>query len=114
MRIMLKRIMFASLALMCLVFSPTANADTKITLQDAVRHGKVKLEVKSRGGAAGSTVRVEVRRLVPESLKIEVTPGTVLVNSVKTQQKLAVGKLKGEFTRENMYKPGEVMVLADS
>ena len=88
-------------------------ADTTISLHDAVRQGKVKVDVKSRGGAAGATVRVEVQRQIPETLRIEVAPGTVLVNSVATEQNIAVGQLKGEFTRENKYRPGSVMVLAD-
>lgn len=91
----------------------TVEVQNSILLHDAVRQGKVKVEVKSLGRAHGSGVRVEVERLVPENLRIEVSPGTVLINAQGTEQNVTVGQLKGEFTRENMYKPGQIMVLAD-
>jgi hypothetical protein len=106
------KITIAGLSLLCLAAAP-AVADTTISLHDAVRQGKVRVDVKSRGGAAGPTVRVEVQRLVPESLRIEVAPGTVLVNAQNSQQNVAVGKLMGEFTTGIKYRPGSVMVLAD-
>lgn len=111
---MCSRFVAFGLTLLWLSWAPLVHADTTISLEDAVRQGKVKVDVKSRGGAAGKTVRVEVQRLVPESLKIEVTPGTVLINSVNTEQNLTVGRLVGRFTRGNYYKPGSVMVLADN
>lgn len=91
-----------------------ASADATISLQDAVRQGKVKVEVKARGGATGATVRVEVQRQVPESISIEVSPGTVLLNSADAEQNVAVGQLKGELTTETRYRPSKVMVLADN
>ncbi len=91
----------------------TVEVQNSIMLHDAVRQGKVKVEVKSLGRAHGAGVRVEVERLVPESLRIVVAPGTVLINAQHAEQNVTVGQLKGEFTRENMYKPGQVMVLAD-
>ncbi len=110
---MLLRTTVASLAVMWMMTPQSVWADTTISLHDAVRQGKVKVDVKSRGGAAGPTVRVEVQRLVDENLQIEVAPGTVLLNAENKEQNVAVGQLKGEFTRENMYRPGKVMVLAD-
>jgi len=111
---MLTKFMAAVLSLLgILLTTSSTSADTTVLLHEAVAQGKVKVDVKSRGGAAGSTVQVEVQRRVPESLKIEVAPGTVLVNAVDAEQNVAVGQLKGEFTRENMYRPGSVMVLAD-
>ena len=91
----------------------TVEVQNSILLHDAVRQGKVKVEVKSLGRAHGAGVRVEVERLVPENLHIEVAPGTVLINAQGGEQNVTVGQLKGEFTRENMYKPGKVMVLVD-
>jgi hypothetical protein len=84
-----------SLALLWIGAPQTVMADTTISLHDAVRQGKVKVDVQSRGGAAGATVRVEVQRQVAETLRIEVAPGTVLVNAVNTEQNIAVGRLKG-------------------
>ena len=102
------------LALLLLVAATVASADTTISLSEAVRQGKVKVDVRSRGRAAGANVRVEVQRLVPEDLRIEVETGAVLLNAEASEQNMTVGQLIGEFTRENMYRPGTVMVLADS
>ncbi len=54
-----------------------------------------------------------MQRLVDENLRVEVAPGTVLVNPQNSEQNVAIGQLKGEFTGENKYRPGKVMVLAD-
>ncbi len=102
-----------ALSVFCL-FAPWAQADTTVMLHDAVRRGLVHVEVKSRGGAAGSTVQVEVQRRGTESLKIEVAPGTVLVNAENAEQNVAVGQLKGRLTADlKQYHRGSVMDLAD-
>ena len=88
-------------------------AEETLTLHDAVRQGKVKVEVQSRGGAAGSTVRVDVQKAGAGDLRVEVAPGTVLLNAESSEQNVTVGQLKGEFTGENKYRPGNVMVLVD-
>ncbi len=110
---MFLRIACATVAALCWAAPQTLWADAAISLHDAVRLGKVKVDVKSRGGATGPTVRVEVQRLVGENLQIEVVPGTVLLNAENSEQNVSVGQLKGEFTGENKYRPGKVMVLAD-
>ena len=110
----------ASILISCIAAGQSVSADTTVAVQDsillhdAVRQGKVKVEVKSRGGATGPTIRVEVQRLVPGDLRIEVAPGTVLLNSQSAEQNVTVGQLKGEFTGENKYRPGKIMVLADA
>jgi hypothetical protein len=88
-------------------------AEETLTLHDAVRQGKVKVEVQSRGGAAGSTVRVDVQKAGAGDLRVEVAPGTVLLNAESSEQNVTVGQLKGEFTEANKYRPGNVMVLVD-
>jgi hypothetical protein len=110
----------ASILICWIAPGQTVSVDTTVAVQDsillhdAVRQGKVRVEVKSRGGATGPTIRVEVQRLVPGDLRIEVAPGTVLLNSQSAEQNVTVGQLKGEFTGENKYRPGQVMVLADT
>jgi len=106
---------FATAAyLMCACGSLQAQPTT-ITLNEAVRQGKVKVHVQqSLSRAAGPNVRVEVEKLVPEALHVEVEVGTVLLNVDSSEQNLAVGMLKGEFIAANKYRPGKVMVLADN
>jgi len=95
--------------------SPPASAQkTEISLQQALRQGKVEVEVKSLGGATGNRVRVYVKRKVPGELRISVTPGTVLLTAEKDLQNITLGKLKGEFISETRYRPGSVMVLVDN
>ena len=116
---MFLRVAAASVLILWIATGQSLRADTTVAVQDtillheAVRQGKVKVDVQSRGGAAGSTVRVEVQRLVPGDLRIEVAPGTVLMNAQSSEQNVTVGQLKGEFTGENKYRPGKVMVLVD-
>lgn len=88
-------------------------AQETMSLHEAVRQGKVKVEVQSRGGAAGSTVRIDVQKAEAAELRVEVAPGTVLLNAESSEQNVTVGQLKGEFTGENKYRPGHVMVLVD-
>jgi hypothetical protein len=115
----LSSVLSGALAL-AVVSGQAATAETTVAVQqsimlhDAVRQGKVKVEVKSLGRPSGPGVRVEVERLTPGELRVEVAPGTVLINGQNAEQNVTVGQLKGEFTGENKYKPGRVMVLADA
>jgi len=84
-----------------------------ISLQEAVRQNKVSVQVNSLGGATGNTVRVGVRRKVPEKVEVKVTPGTVFIAKSGKVQNMTGGKIKGEFTQGNRYRPTSVMVLTD-
>ena len=70
---------------------------TEISLQQAVKEGKVEVDVSALGGAAGNTIRVNVKRKVPEELHISVTPGTVFIAKGGKVQNMTGGKIKGEF-----------------
>ena len=64
-----------------------------MSLQEAVRQNKVSVQVNSLGGATGNTVRVGVRRKVPEKVEVKVTPGTVFIaKSGKVQSKAFVDR----------------------
>jgi len=90
-----------------------AAVDVSVSLQEAVKQGKVSVEVKSLGGATGKTIRVEVQRKVPEKVQVKVTPGTVFVAVGGTVQNMAGGTIKGEFIGGNRYRPGTSIVLQD-
>lgn len=96
-----------------LMLASTADAAVNVTLEDAIRQNKVKVNVQSLGGATGNGVRVDVQSLVGEELRVQVEPGTVLLNASAKHQNLGVGALKGELSINNTYIPGKVMVLAD-
>jgi hypothetical protein len=86
---------------------------TSVSLQDAVRNNRVEVDVRSRGGATGTTVRVYVRSKAGE-LRLHVAPGTVFLTSEAHVQNLTASRLKGELISERTYRPGSVMVLVDS
>lgn len=96
-----------------ILLAPTAVAAVNVTLENAIRQGKVKVDVMSLGGATGNGVRVDIQSLVGEELNIEVEPGTVLLNASASHQNLGVGALKGELTINNTYIPCKLMALAD-
>lgn len=113
----LKFLVFVVVACLPVVFG-TAFAlgqQTAVPLQQAAAEGKVEVQVSSLGGATGSTVRVDVRRKVPRTVHVEVTPGTVFLSPPGTVQNMAGGVVKGEFIGPNTYRPGNtnVLVLAD-
>ncbi len=91
----------------------SAPAAVKVTLEDAIRQKKVKVNVQSLGGATGNGVRVDVESLVGEELHVQVEPGTVLLNASTKHQNLGVGTVQGELSINNTYRPTKVMVLAD-
>ena len=65
-----------------IAFASTIDAAVNVTLENAIRQGKVRVEVKSLGGATGNGVRVDVRSLVGEELHVEVEAGTAIPGEV--------------------------------
>ena len=66
-------------------------------------------------GASGNTIRVEVQRKVPETLYLEIAPGTVFLSHSGKVQNMTGGKVKGELSgSSSRYRPTEMMVLVDS
>lgn len=90
-----------------------ADVGVAVSLQDAVRQGKVDVNVTSLGGATGNTIKVDVRRKVAEDLRIEITPGTVFLAKGGKVQNMAGGTVKGEYTGKDTYRRTSVMVLTD-
>ena len=93
---------------------PRAFGQTSVSLQQAVKQGLVEVEVKSRGGATGDAIRIDVRRKVPREVRIHITTGTVLLTAEKDVQNVTARRIKGEFIAQNTYRPGSVMVLVDN
>ena len=103
---------------LCLAGStvPAQGEQEAIPLQQAVKEGKVEVQVSSLGGATGKTIRVDVRRKVGQTVHVEITPGTVLLSESGKVQNMAAGAVKGEFVGPNTYRPTDVnvFVLADN
>ena len=89
---------------------------TAVSIQRAVQDGKVDVRVSSLGGATGKTIRVDVRRKVPENVSVEINPGTVFLSETGDVQNMAGGRVQGEFIGPNTYRPTDVnvMVLNDN
>lgn len=108
--------LLASLAVgvACPLAWAAVDVDVAVSLQDAVKQGKVEVNVTSLGGATGNTIRVDVKRKVAEDLRIKITPGTVFIAKGGKVQNMAGGKIKGEYTSKSTYRPTSVIVLADN
>ncbi len=104
----------AIVASLCLVIAvPALGQETAVSIQRAAQEGKVEVKVSSLGGATGSTVRVDVRRKVPQAVQVEVVPGTVFMCPTGAVQNMACGMVKGEFIGStNTYRPGNSNVLS--
>jgi hypothetical protein len=103
-------LLVVSMAAFC---PPAAAQSTAISLEQAVRQGKVDVEAVSLGGATGNTVRVNVQRKGKETVRINVTPGTVFLTAAN-RQNMTGGSIQGEFTSGTTYRPTSVMVLSDN
>ena len=90
---------------------PALSQQTAVSIQRAVQEGKVEVQVSSLGGAMGNTIRVDVRRKVPQAVHVEITPGTVFLCQSGKVQNMAGGTVKGEFIGPNTYRPANVNVI---
>lgn len=90
-----------------------AEVDVNVSLQDALRQGKVDVQVYSLGGPTGNTIRVDVRRKVPENLRISITPGTVFIAKGGKVQNMAGGTVNGEYVSQNTYRRTSVIALSN-
>lgn len=103
-----------SVCLAVVAVVPAAEQTTVFSLQSAVRQGLVDVEVVSRGGATGTTVQVHVRRKVPQTVRVEITPGTVFIANSGKIQNMAGASVKAEIMANGVTRSTSVMVLADN
>jgi hypothetical protein len=96
----------------CLVTNPAASQGPTPVGQ-ALREGKVRLEIKGQGGSTGDVIVIHAQRLVREPLRLTLTPGTVLASASGTVQDMVVARLKGEPVDEMRYRPAQEIVLRD-
>lgn len=95
-----------------IVPTPTATSPiVALSLREALDQGVVEAQIQGTGFASGASTTLVVRRLVPRNLRITVDPGTVLLNSVSSEQNMVVRRLLGLQTRGQQYEPAEAIVL---
>src|SRR3990167_9033645 len=95
-----KTAVFAAVVYCLSLVAPTGTAlgqQTAVSIQRAVQEGKVEVQVSSLGGATGNTIRVDVRRKAPQTVHVEINPGTVFLSPSGTVQNMAGGGVKGEL-----------------
>ena len=112
---MLGRPFFAvlSAALIVLVSSPPAAAAEAVSLENAIRAGKVQGQITGMGSSSGDAIQIGIRRRVREAIRITISPGTVFRSATgRCQNMVAVG-VKGERIGPKSYRPSEEIVLAD-
>ena len=68
----------------------------------------------SRGGATGTTVQVHVRRKVPQTVHVQITPGTAFIANSGKIQNMAGASVKAEVMANGATRSTSVMVLADN
>jgi hypothetical protein len=92
--------------------APEATPET-LTLDEAVRQGKVEVHVSSLGGALGTKIQVDVRSRVGHVVHVEVAPGTVFLSTSDKVQNLTGGPVRAEVVVGGT-RSTSVMVLVDN
>ena len=95
------------------LLSPTASAQT-LTLDEAVKAGKVEVTIMGMGGSTGDTIQMAVQRKVPETLRLALTPGTVFKSANGNVQNMIAASITGERVGEKSHRPTSTIVLTDN
>ncbi len=93
---------------------PMAFGQSVIPLEQAVRRGKVEVEIRGIGGSTGDAILLTVRRKVPEMLRLTLAPSTVFKSTSGTVQNMVGASIKGERVGENSYRHTNEIVLTDN
>lgn len=88
-----------------LVFSHVITNAQSIPLDQAVKDGKVKIEITGLGGSTGDTILLNVQRQVQETLRLNLTPGTVFKSTSGNVQNMIGARIKGERVGQVAYLP---------
>jgi hypothetical protein len=65
-------------------------------LADAAAAGRIEIQITGLGASTGDSIVVTVRRLVKETLRLTLAPGTVLKSGNQQTQDMVTAKLEGE------------------
>lgn len=87
--------------------------DVTLSLDQAVAQGKVEVQISGRGVSTGDSMWLLVRRKTPQTMKLEIAPGTLLVSKSGLAQRMAVQQVKFEVTNRVNYRQTAEIVLPD-
>lgn len=90
---------------------PLTLAAQTIPLSEAVRDGKVQIEISGLGGSTGDTILLNVKRQASVTLRLSLTPGTVFKSTSGNVQNMIGSKIKGERIGPTSYRPGSEIHL---
>ena len=96
------------------IMETQAFAREVMPLDEAVQQNKVNVEITGLGGSTGDTIKLNVRRNVPESLHLTLTPGTVFKSQSGGVQDMAGARIKGESTGPLTYIPRSDIFLSNN
>lgn len=99
------------ISLVIISFCPLTLAAQTIPLDEAVREGRVQIEISGLGGSTGDTILLDLKRKVPETLRLSLTPGTVFQCTSGNVQNMIGSKIKGERMGPTSYRPGSEIYL---
>lgn len=98
------KLIITIILLILVLFNPLLWALETIPLDEAVREGKVQVEIFGLGGSTGDAILIKVKRKVPETLQLSLTPGTVFKSTSEDVQNMIGSKIKGELIDETSYR----------
>ena len=94
-------------------FALVASAEDAVSLDQAIREGKVKVEITALGGSTGDTILLNVQRQVPATLRLSLKPGTVFKSTSGRVQDMVGLAIKGERVSKQAYRRSDVILLRD-
>jgi len=97
-----------------LAFTGSLSAQNAIPLDQAIKEGKVNVEISGVGCSTGDVIMVAVQRNGQEHLRITLTPGTVFKSGNKNAQSMMAGSIKGEQVNDTSYCAETVINLSDN
>lgn len=100
-----KAIIAIIILLIFVLLYPITLAAQTISLDQAVSEGKVQVEIFGLGGSTGDTILIKIKRKIPTTLRISLTPGTVFESTSGNVQNMIGSKIKGERAGYNIYHP---------
>lgn len=96
-----------------LLFAGGVFAQEAVPLGQAIRDRKIQATVTALGGSSGDAILLTVRRIVPEPLRLSLTPGIVFTSKTGKVQNMAGARIKGERTGATTYSPSDTIYLGD-
>jgi len=92
---------------------PTPESGQMVSLVDALEQGWVEAEFYSLGVSSGDSVRLTIRRILPQELTLAVPLGTRLLGQTSALVDVVVRQLRGQVVSETAFQPTNSIHLTD-